>query len=225
MDPAQRCRLSLTSPRASCRLGRTGAWPSPRTPRTKRQRAHQWGWTAKARLATAASPRSQRPAHARSSGCPCGAGRVQDLVGHRLGLGDHDHVGALDLDDVGAARGAIERTTSVPAGRTQLPDRAGRGDGCGVHDRSPSLPRGVCRRSAGRASGPDGGYPAASRRVGVQRAERPAGLEDAAVLGGGRQGRVENAVLLRTPASICLTGPNEVLDEAWEVETAIGAPD
>ena len=28
--------------------------------------------------------------------------RLQDLVGHRLRLGDHDHVRSLDLDDVGA---------------------------------------------------------------------------------------------------------------------------
>jgi hypothetical protein len=37
------------------------------------------------------------------------------VVGDRLGLGDHDHVRALDLDDVRACRWACDRTMSVPA--------------------------------------------------------------------------------------------------------------
>jgi hypothetical protein len=34
-----------------------------------------------------------------------GVDRLQDQVGHRLRLADHDHVRALDFDDVGVAIG------------------------------------------------------------------------------------------------------------------------
>jgi hypothetical protein len=53
--------------------------------------------------------------------------RLLDQVGHRLGLGDHDHVRALDLENVGT-RALGHGTDDVAAGGKRLAEQ-GRVDG------------------------------------------------------------------------------------------------
>jgi hypothetical protein len=71
-------------------------------------------------------------------------------------------------------------------GPAPISDRPGRRDGGGVRYQPRPVPRGVRRRPAHRADRRDGRHPAAGCRLGLHRCVRPAGLEDAPVLGGRR---------------------------------------
>ena len=130
----------------------------------------------------------QRRHRCRQRGRPGVRGGVRPDTDERLG------------DVAASSKDSLLGTAQVQ----RVSDGTRRGDSARVPGRSRTVPGGLRRRPAGGAGRGAGRHPAPRRRRGVQRCVRTAGLEDTAILGGGRhrrQGRRQRPRPFHGPAA------------------------
>ena len=162
-------------PGSRCRPSRTRCAASPTTPPTSPARS--------GRSPGRCSPSATRTA-ARSSPTP--RPTADNVVGLVYVAAFAPDEGEALQDIEGDSKDSVLITALVAAA---VPDRAGRGDRGGVRHRPGEVPRRVRRRPDRGAGRRHGRHPAPGLRSRLRRAERDAGLEDPAVVGGGRHRR------------------------------------